>query len=145
MDAVYEYNSLTTLGQHYLVEFVDCDPERLKFLSTVEPDLLEAVKRAEAQYVSHSTKQFEPEGVSLVVMIEESHFSIHTWPENGCAALDIFTCGEMKAMEAINYLSRAFAAERTQTRVLARGFDEKCGILDESDKVAIVMPGARAG
>ncbi|MDA1073677.1 MAG: adenosylmethionine decarboxylase [Proteobacteria bacterium] len=114
---------MITLGQHYLIEFVGCDADRLSYVEQVEPALLEAVRQSKASYVDHRAHQFAPVGVSLVVMIEESHFSIHTWPEHRFAALDIFTCGEMNAQAAIDHLSAAFAATHTNVRVIARGFD----------------------
>jgi S-adenosylmethionine decarboxylase proenzyme len=109
------------LGQHYLVEYEGCDANYLRVLKTTEPLLLEAVNRSGATYVSHMSHQFEPEGVSMIVMIEESHFSLHTWPEHSFASLDIFTCGEMDATIAIEYLSTVFRSSDTRVRAFDRG------------------------
>ena len=81
--------------------------------------------------VGEDFHQFEPEGVSGVLLIAESHLSVHTWPEDGFAAVDIFTCGEeMDADVAIKVLTVAFRAERTVVKVVTRGR------LDEPDTEA---------
>lgn len=109
------------LGKHYLVEFLRCDPRRLERAGPVESDLLDAVKASGATYITHKVRQFEPAGVSAMVFIAESHFSLHTWPEHGYAGLDIFTCGEMSAEAAISHLGRRFDAGETRTRIIERG------------------------
>jgi len=112
------------LGKHYFVEYELCDASQLRFLGETEPALLEAIRLSGATYVSHLAHQFEPEGVSLIVMIEESHFSLHTWPEHACAALDIFTCGEMDATTAIEHLTECFQASETRVRTVDRCIDD---------------------
>ncbi len=109
-------------GKHYLVDFLGCDPESLRFVARTRELFLQAAREARATLVAEAFHQFEPEGVSGVLLIAESHLSVHTWPEEGFAAVDIFTCGEeMDAQIAIEVLERAFQAERTVVRVHVRG------------------------
>ena len=65
---------------------------------------------------------FPPDGVSGIVVVAESHFSIHTWPEHGYSAIDIFTCGDrIKSKEALNYLKKNLKAMSSSSMELQRG------------------------
>ena len=109
-------------GQHYLVDFFGCDPETLRFVAPTREIFMHAARESRATVVGDDFFQFEPEGVSGVVLIAESHFSVHTWPEEAFAAVDIFTCGEeMDPQIAVDILSEAFRAERTVTKIVDRG------------------------
>ena len=81
-------------GLHYLLELKDCNRETLNDLESLKKMLKTAATEAGATVLGDSFHQFEPQGVSGVVVIAESHLFIHTWPECGYAAVDIFTCGE---------------------------------------------------
>jgi S-adenosylmethionine decarboxylase len=85
---------LNALGKHLLLELKDCDREVLNDLSFLKGLLLAAASEAGATVLGESFHQFNPHGVSGVVIITESHLFIHTWPEHGYAAVDIFTCGD---------------------------------------------------
>ncbi len=80
------------LGYHVLIEFYKCDPRALEDVGRIEKILLRAAKESKAKVVASSFHQFEPFGVSGVIVIEESHYTIHTWPEYGYAAVDLFFC-----------------------------------------------------
>ena len=82
------------LGNHLLVELYECDAGKLNDLGKLELVLGKAVRISGATPLKASFHQFAPQGVSGVIIIAESHFTIHTWPEYGYAALDIFTCGQ---------------------------------------------------
>jgi len=84
---------LHALGKHLLLELKDCDRELLNDLEFLKRILPEAAAEAGATILGESFHQFHPQGVSGVVIIAESHLFIHTWPEFGYAAIDIFTCG----------------------------------------------------
>ena len=84
---------MNALGKHLLLELKDCDKEVLNDLSFLKGTLLTAATEAGATVLDESFHQFNPQGVSGVVIITESHLFIHTWPEYGYAAADIFTCG----------------------------------------------------
>jgi S-adenosylmethionine decarboxylase len=85
---------LNALGKHLMLELKDCDRETLNDLGFLQRVLPQAASEAGATVVGNSFHQFEPQGVSGVVIIAESHLFIHTWPECGYAAIDIFTCGD---------------------------------------------------
>ena len=110
------------LGRHVLFELYDCDPDLLKNVDVVRDQMVEAARRAQATIVAVTFHEFSPIGVSGVVVISTSHMSIHTWPEHRYAAVDIFSCGEVvQPQVAIDYLSRAFVAERVSVVELHRG------------------------
>ena len=85
---------MNALGKHLLLELKDCDREVLNDLGFLKGILLAAASEAGATVLGKSFHQFNPHGVSGVVIIAESHLFIHTWPEYGYAAIDIFTCGD---------------------------------------------------
>ncbi len=85
---------MNALGKHLLLELKDCNKEVLNDLSFLKGILLAAASEAGATVLGESFHQFNHHGVSGVVIIAESHLFIHTWPECGYAAVDIFTCGD---------------------------------------------------
>ena len=87
-DGVEEVN----LGQHVLAEFFECDPNILNSIDKVEKYMVDAALECGATIVQKCFHMFNPYGVSGVVIISESHLAIHTWPELGYAAVDLFTC-----------------------------------------------------
>ena len=98
---------MKSLGKHLIIELFQCDRGILNDLKTLEYQLLEAVKISGATIIQPCFHQFSPHGITGVVVVAESHFAIHTWPEYGYCALDIFTCGEqIKAHEALEYLKK---------------------------------------
>lgn len=110
------------LGRHLILELSGCDAEVLNDLDTVKRSLVEAARRAGATVVSTSFNRVNPFGVSGVVLIAESHLSIHTWPKYRYAAVDVFTCGDgLNPASAFSYLITQFAAERTATVEVPRG------------------------
>lgn len=84
---------MNALGRHLLVELYDCDKEALNDLGLLRDVMVKAAIDCGAVVLGESFHRFSPQGVSGVVIIAESHLSIHTWPEYGYAAVDIFTCG----------------------------------------------------
>ena len=96
---------MNALGKHLLLELKGCDKEVLNDIGFLKGVLLAAAGEAGATVLGESFHQFKPQGVSGVVIIAESHICIHTWPEYGYAAVDIFTCGDSvqprKAAESI--------------------------------------------
>jgi S-adenosylmethionine decarboxylase len=113
---------LRALGRHLLLELFDCDVEMLNNLEAVKAALVEAARRARATIVDVVFHEFNPFGVSGVVVIAESHLSIHTWPEYRYAAVDIFSCGPLLQPDvAAQYLVEQFGAARTSVVELQRG------------------------
>jgi S-adenosylmethionine decarboxylase len=84
---------LNALGKHLLLELNSCDKEVLNDIGLLREAMLAAAEECGATVLGESFHQFSPQGVSGVVIIAESHLFIHTWPEYGYAAADIFTCG----------------------------------------------------
>jgi len=113
---------LHSLGRHLLLELHDCSSEVLTNLATVKTAMVEAAKRAEATIIDAVFHEFNPFGISGVVVIAESHLSIHTWPEYRYAAVDIFYCGTtLKPAEAASYLVEQFGASRASCVEVSRG------------------------
>lgn len=84
---------LASLGQHFLIEYYDCNPVILDDLEAIKEIMLTAAKKSGATILNNFLHKFSPQGVSGVVIIAESHLAIHTWPENNYAGADFFTCG----------------------------------------------------
>ena len=84
---------MKALGKHLLLELNDCDPKLLNDISFIREIMLVAANESGATVLGESFHQFSPQGVSGVILIAESHLSVHTWPEHGYAGADIFTCG----------------------------------------------------
>ncbi|MBR2723678.1 MAG: adenosylmethionine decarboxylase [Lentisphaeria bacterium] len=82
------------LGRQMTVEYYECDPQILADGQRLEKVFLDAAVKSGAHVISSNFHSFEPQGVSGVVIISESHFTVHAWPEHDYAAVDIFTCGE---------------------------------------------------
>ncbi|MDX1652547.1 MAG: polyamine aminopropyltransferase [Brumimicrobium sp.] len=112
---------MSALGNHILVEFMRCDPSIMNDVSGIERDMVEAAKKAGATVINSTFHHFSPYGVSGVVVIEESHLAIHTWPEYGYAAVDLFTCGEMDAWISFDYLKDCFKSASYSALEMKRG------------------------
>jgi S-adenosylmethionine decarboxylase len=84
-----------SLGKHLIVECHGCDRELINDTERIEAVMLEAARKAGATLVDHRFHRFSPHGVSGMVIVAESHFAIHTWPEYGYCAIDFFTCGDL--------------------------------------------------
>ena len=111
-----------TVGKHVLVDLHGCNPELLKKVDFISEDMLEAARRSQATIVGKFFKQFEPWGVSGVIVIAESHITIHTWPEYKLASVDYFSCSdEPKINLAIEYLKEILEAERSDEVEMNRG------------------------
>lgn len=110
------------LGTHLLVELKDCNPTILKNLEEVRDALVSAAREARATIVDISFHEFNPFGISGMVVIAESHLSIHTWPEYSYAAVDIFTCGDtIKPEVAASYLIDRFESKSPSLVEMKRG------------------------
>ena len=93
-------NDFFALGRQITIEYYECGTTAFLDATRVENALLKAAKDSGATIISSSFHQFAPQGVSGVVVIAESHFTIHAWPEYDYAAVDIFTCGDNINLEA---------------------------------------------
>ena len=110
------------LGRHMLLELYDCPLEILNDSQEIETILVTTVKQVNATLISKSFHHFSPYGVSGVVIIAESHITIHTWPEHRYAAIDVFTCDESIDYEQVEtLLVNSFKALNHETKIIARG------------------------
>ncbi len=105
-----------------LLELFDCDSEAINSLDVVKSSMVEAAKRAQATVVDVVFHEFNPFGISGVVVIAESHLTIHTWPEYRYAAVDVFSCGEvLQPQVAADYLVEQLGAARASVIEVQRG------------------------
>jgi S-adenosylmethionine decarboxylase len=86
--------SCDAVGKHCILELYGCDSTRLNDEAFLRDTITTAAKRAGATLLNLITHRFEPQGVTGLALLAESHISIHTWPESGYAAVDVFTCGD---------------------------------------------------
>jgi S-adenosylmethionine decarboxylase len=117
-----EDGDLYALGRHLLIELKQCNTSLLDDLDFLRKTLHTAAERCGATVVGDSFYHFSPHGVSGVVNIAESHISIHTWPECGYAAVDVFTCGDrVEPEEAARHITTALEAGDCSLIELRRG------------------------
>ena len=108
-------------SKHLLLELYRCDREKLNDESFLRCILNRAAKLANATVINLISNKFEPQGVTAIALLAESHISIHTWPESNYSAVDIFTCGQNMLPElASQYLIEALKAEEHFLRVIVR-------------------------
>ena len=115
------YKHVGTEGTHLLVEYWGCDVAILDDVGAVGEALQRAAEAAGAVVVGSVVRPFSPQGVTGVLVLEESHLSVHTWPESGYAAVDLFTCGDCRPERAHVVLREAFKAMRSEMIRVARG------------------------
>jgi len=108
-------------SKHLLLELYGCDYEKLNDESFLRCSFNRAAKLAKATVLNLISNKFEPQGVTAIALLAESHISIHTWPESNYSAIDIFTCGQNMMPElASQYLIEALKAEEHFLRVIER-------------------------
>lgn len=114
------------LGRHILVEYYDCNEKKISNSNFVKNIMNKSAILANANIVESVFHQFNPWGVSGVVVIEESHLTVHTWPEYNYAAVDLFTCGDsLDPIKAFEYIQEEFESKRWELKELTRGNIEK--------------------
>jgi S-adenosylmethionine decarboxylase len=112
----------SAIGSHCILELHGCPHDILDNETLVRKAIVTASEKALSTLLHLSSHRFEPQGVTAVGLLAESHISIHTWPELGYAACDIFTCGESaRPTEACDYLAAVLQADSQSLQVLARG------------------------
>ena len=108
-------------SKHLLLELYRCDYDRLNDESFLRCTLNRAAKLANATVLNLISNKFEPQGVTAIALLAESHISIHTWPESNYSAVDIFTCGQNMLPElACQYLIDVLKAEEHSLSVIER-------------------------
>jgi S-adenosylmethionine decarboxylase len=113
---------LNALGRHLLMELEDCNEETLNDLEALKAAMLTAADEAGATVMGESFHRFAPHGISGVVVVAESHLFVHTWPEYGYAAADIFTCGtSVQPEKAAELLIEKLGARKHSLHEIPRG------------------------
>ncbi|HHT9129373.1 MAG TPA: adenosylmethionine decarboxylase [Candidatus Brocadiaceae bacterium] len=113
---------MNTLGRHVILEMWGCGKAIIDNADSVKEILIKATEAIKATLVDVVCHRFSPYGVTGVAILAESHISVHTWPEYGYAAVDIFICGNtINPMNAASYMISGFHAKETSTLELKRG------------------------
>lgn len=113
---------MEALGKHIIAEFYDCCSTSINDVEAIEDLFVTVAKDAGATVISSSFHKFSPHGVSGVVVIAESHLTVHTWPEYGYCAVDIFTCGDrIDNRLCLKELEQALKARSTSVVEMNRG------------------------
>lgn len=113
------------LGRHLIAELHKCDPKKLSNINIVKEILLNAARDANMKIVKYNFHHFKPYGVSGMVIVAESHLSIHTWPEHGYAAVDIYVCGEnADPWKAYRTIIKGLRAKNVTAIEITRGIIE---------------------
>jgi S-adenosylmethionine decarboxylase len=115
---------MNTLGRHLLAEFYACDRDVIDDIDRVAQLMREAAERVGATVVAEAFHRYEPQGVSGTLLIAESHLSVHTWPEVGYVAVDIFTCGGLDPRPGFRGLSEGFRAGQQRMHEVIRGLPD---------------------
>ena len=117
---------MNKLGTHLIIEFYECDAALLDDHDFIKETMVSSAKRAGATIVSSHMNRFKPHGLSGVVVIAESHLTIHTWPELKYAAVDIFTCGESISPSKVKeILKKSLKSKRCEAKEFDRGVNLK--------------------
>lgn len=115
----------STFGRHVAVDAWGVEFELLNNAEFLQAQMVEAAENCGATVLSVQSKQFEPQGATVLVLLSESHLSIHTYPERGFAALDCYTCGEtVDPQLAIDYMLSVLKPEKAYAKKLVRGMGE---------------------
>ncbi len=110
------------LGHHWIIEYWDCSFEALNDTDLLHELFVKAAKIAGATILSSGVHRFQPQGVSCYVIIAESHLTVHSWPELGYAAVDMFTCGTKVDMNvALSIISEGLKVEPSSLKEILRG------------------------
>ena len=124
----YTRESMKTVGRHLIAEFYGCESRILNDAEGIGAALRTAAGRVGATVVGEVYHRFRPRGVTGVVLIAESHLSIHTWPDQRYVAVDVFTCGGLDPRPACEFLGDVLGAEEDRFQEILRGLPEE---LDE--------------
>lgn len=112
----------STFGRHVAVDTWGANSDLLNDVKFLEEMLVTAANKSGATVLSVQSKQFEPQGATVLVLLSESHISIHTYPEKGFAAIDCYTCGEtVDPQIAMDYMLEVLKPEKAYPKTLKRG------------------------
>jgi len=109
-----------TLGKHCFTEVYECPSELLDDEDYLKEHIIQSLNKTSLTLLEISSYKFEPQGVTIVALLSESHISIHTWPERGSAALDVFTCGDTNPEVAMMHMIEALKARDYNLKCIKR-------------------------
>ena len=118
---------MKTIGRHLIAEYYDCQQDLLNSVAFIRDLMLRSACEMGASVVGETFHAFSPQGVSGTVVIAESHLSIHTWPENGYVAVDIYTCGGLDPRIAFAQIGRELGASSGRQQEILRGLPDELG------------------
>lgn len=111
--------------KHILFTLYECDPDLLDDEDYIRETLFEATNHMGATFLKTQSHKFCPQGVTAVTLLAESHISIHTWPENGTAVCDVFTCGDANPRKGAVYMGRKLKAKNFIAKTIDRSLECK--------------------
>lgn len=109
------------IGHHTIWDIYNCTSIKIKFVEPIKEILNQIVTEIHLTKVSESYKQFEPFGATGFILLEESHISIHTWPEHNFVAIDVFSCRAFDIDKINSLLNSYFETDEIKTKVIKRG------------------------
>lgn len=112
---------MNTLGRHVISELWGCDYNKLNDMDFIERLFVDAALKSGAEVREVAFHKFAPQGVSGVVIISESHLTIHSFPEHGYASIDVYTCGNLDPTIAADYIAKKLNATSRETIEFPRG------------------------
>ncbi|BBA78860.1 S-adenosylmethionine decarboxylase [cyanobacterium endosymbiont of Rhopalodia gibberula] len=113
---------MTKLGTHLIVDAWQAPSDLLNDPERIRHALLEGITAGEATLIDLCVHHFSPHGVTATATLAESHIAIHTWPEYGYFAADLFFCGQGDPEQALAILKTALQAQQVQVKIIERGF-----------------------
>lgn len=112
---------METMGRHVIAELWQCDFDKLNDMDFIEQTFVDAALKSGAEVREVAFHKFAPQGVSGVVIISESHLTIHSFPEHGYASVDVYTCGDLDPTIAAEYIAQALGSQASELKELPRG------------------------
>ena len=112
---------METMGRHVIAELWECEFDKLNDVNFIERKFVDAALKSGAEVREVAFHKFAPQGVSGVVIISESHLTIHSFPEHGYASIDVYTCGDLDPTIAAEYIADALGSKTRETMELPRG------------------------
>ena len=107
-------------GRHLILDLYGCNPEVLDDFDLLKRELERALLISGARILRLIGEKFDPQGVTLLALLAESHASIHTWPEMEYAAVDLYTCGDTRTHDAAEYLKKTMQATSAEEKEIKR-------------------------
>ncbi|GAE34099.1 adenosylmethionine decarboxylase [Halalkalibacter akibai] len=112
---------MDTMGRHVIAELWGCNVEKLNNMILIEQIFVDAALESGAEVREVAFHKFAPQGVSGVVIISESHLTIHSFPEHGYASIDVFTCGDLDPNIAADHITESLEATTSEVIEIPRG------------------------